>query len=403
VSVLIDPPFWPAHGRLWSHLVSDSSLQELHDFAAAAGIPVQAFDRDHYDVPAEAYDRLVAAGAEAVPGRELVTRLQRAGLRRRRLASPGRRQPGQALLRPARMQPGAVVAVVAPSGPVPSDRLERGLSALRGWGLRVRLGHHVTDRDPRLPHLAGVDAQRRADLEAAWTAPDVAAVWCARGGFGSHRLVDGLNWTAMADAGPKLLVGFSDITALHEAVNGRLGVVSIHGPVVTSLPDASPEATEHLHQLLFAPDRAGEPFTGVRLRRVVGGRASGVLTGGNLRVLTASLGTRLSRPARGGIVVLEDVGEAAYRIDGMLTQLLRSGWFDGVRAVVTGGFTDTGEDDDANIIAAVLADRLGHLGVPVVSGAPFGHVPDNRALPLGAAATLDADAGTLRLGEPALR
>lgn len=402
MSVLVDPPFWPAHGRLWSHLVSDRSLQELHDFAAAAGIPLQAFDRDHYDVPAEAYDRLVAAGAEAVPGRELVARLQRAGLRRRRLASPGRRRPGQPLLPPARLQPGAVVAVVAPSGPVPPSRLERGLSVLRSWGLQVQLGQHVTDRDPRLPHLAGADDVRRADLESAWIAPDVAAVWCARGGFGSHRLVDGLDWTAMADAGPRLLVGFSDITALHEAVNGRLGVVSLHGPVVTSLPDASPEATEHLHRLLFAPDEMGELFAGVRLHRVVGGRASGVLTGGNLRVLTASLGTRLSRPGRGGIVVLEDVGEAAYRVDGMLTQLARSGWFDGVRGVVAGGFTETGEDD-ADIVAAVLADRLGHLGVPVVSGAPFGHLPDNRAVPFGAAATLDADAGTLQLSGPALR
>jgi muramoyltetrapeptide carboxypeptidase len=286
---------------------------------------------------------------------------------------------------------------------VRSERLERGLSVLRSWGLQVRLGQHVAEQDPRLPHLAGGDAMRLADLEAAWTSPDVAAVWCARGGFGSHRLVDALNWTAMADAEPRLLVGFSDITALHEAVNGRLGVVSIHGPVVTSLPGASPEATEHLHRLLFAPDRTGELFAGVRLRRVVGGRASGVLTGGNLRVLTASLGTRLSRPARGAIVVLEDVGEAAYRIDGMLTQLLRSGWFDGVRAVVTGGFTDTGEENDADIIAAVLADRLGPLGVPVASGAPFGHVLDNRAVPLGVAATLDADAGTLELSEPALR
>jgi len=401
VSILVDPPGWPAHGRLWSHLVSDSSLDELHTFAARLGVPRQGFDRDHYDVPGEAYDRIVAAGAVPVSARELVVRLRASGLRRRRADTPGRRKPGQELLRPFRLRPGCLVAVVAPAGPVPTVRLDGGLAILRGWGLRVRLGAHVCGRDTTLPHLAAPDDQRAADLEAAWTDPAVSVVWCARGGYGSHRLVDRLDWTTMAAAGPRLLVGFSDATALHESVAGRLGTVSLHAPVVTSLPEGQPETTELLRRLLFDPAAVTDPFDGVRLRRLVRGTARGILMGGNLRVLTASIGTRLSRPARDGIALLEDIGEQPYRIDGMLTQLLRAGWFEGVRGVVAGSFTDTG-DPGAEAVDRVLRDRLGPLGVPVAAGAPVGHLPDNHAVPLGVRATLDTDAGTLRLAGPAL-
>jgi muramoyltetrapeptide carboxypeptidase len=409
VTVLVDPPTWPAHGRLWSHLVSDASLTELHVFAARIGVPRQGFDRDHYDVPAEAYDAIVGAGAEPVSSRELLARLLASGLRQRRIETLGRRKPGRALLRPPRLREGSLVAVVAPAGPVPGDRLERGLAQLRDWGLRVRVGAHVTDRNPVLPHLAGADADRASDLAAAWTAPGVAAVWSARGGYGSHRIVDSLDYTAMASVGPRLVVGFSDVTAVHEAVGGRLGVASVHGPVVTSLADAPPAGQEQLRRLLFEPEGVIDLFPRARLRCLVGGASTGVLVGGNLRVLASSVGTRLSRPGRGGIVVLEDVGEQPYRIDAMLTQLLRSGWFDGVRGVVAGAFTADGSSAgaygnaiDQGVVDAVLRDRLGRLGVPVVAGAPIGHVADNRPVPLGVPARLDADAGTVRLETPAL-
>ncbi len=398
VALLVDPPAWPAHGRLWSHLVSDSSVTELHDFAARVGVPRQAFDRDHYDVPAEAYAAIVAAGAAPVDSRELVRRLAAAGLRVRRPQTTGRRKPGQELLRPPRLGPGSVVAVVSPAGPVLAERLDRGLAVLRGWGLRVRVGPWVLARHDRLDHLAGADADRAKDVEAAWTDEEVAAVWCARGGYGSHRLVDRLDHTAMAAAGPRLLVGFSDVTGLHELVNGRLGLVSLHAPVVSSLGEAPPAAAERVRRLLFEPDRMLDPFAGVDLRTLVAGHARGVLVGGNLRLLASSLGTRTSRSARGGIVVLEDITEQPYRIDAMLTQLRRSGWFDGARGVVAGSFGDV----DAAQLDAVLLDRLGDLDVPIAAGAPCGHVADNRPVPLGVAARLDADAGTLRLEQPAL-
>ncbi len=394
--ILIDPPRWPAHGRLWSHLVSDTSYEELHAFARRLGIPARGFDRDHYDVPQERYDDLVAAGARPVGSRDVVTALTEAGLRRRPGDAPGRRRAGSALLRPRRLVAGDAVAVVTPAGPVRAERLAAGTAVLESWGLRVRPGPHVFGQHPGLDHLAGTDAERAADLVAGWSS-DVAAVWAARGGYGCHRLVDLLDWAAMAAAGPRLLVGFSDVTALHEGVAQRLGLASLHGPVVTSLADADPDTREAVRRMLFEPETALDLAAG--LTTVTGGTADGVLVGGNLRVITASLGTRVSRPARGGLVVLEDVGEQAYKVDGMLTQLLRAGWFDGVRGVLAGAFTETGDTD----VGPVLADRLGGLGVPVVTGAPVGHVPANRPVPLGVRARLDADAGTLRLLQPALR
>ncbi len=394
--ILVDPPSWPAHGRLWSHLVSDSSYAELHAFARRLGIPARGFDRDHYDVPEERYDTVVAAGARPVGSRDVVVALTQAGLRRRQGNSLGRRDVGVPLLRPRRLVPGDVVAVVAPAGPVVADRLATGVRVLESWGLAVRLGPHVHERHGSLDHLAGTDADRAADLGAAWCAPDVAAVWAARGGFGCHRLVDRLDWSAMAQAGPRLLVGFSDVTALHEALAQRLGLVGLHAPMVMSLGQSPDPTKDRVHRTLFEPEQGLRVADG--LRRVSGGVAEGVLLGGNLRVLTASLGTPVSRPARGGLVVLEDIGEPAYKIDGMLTQLLRAGWFADVRGVVTGHFSETEGTD----VDAVLGDRLGGLGVPVVSGAPVGHEDDNRPVPFGVPARLDADAGTLDLTLPAL-
>ncbi len=395
MSLLIDPPAWPARGQLWSHLVSDASADELHAFAASAGLPPRGFHLDHYDVPAPAYDRVVAAGARPVSSRELVSTLVRTGQRRRTSDTLRPRRPGARLLRPPALRRGDSVAVVAPSGRVPAHRLERGLAVLRSWGLVVRLGEHVLGAHPRLHHLAGSDADRAHDLEEAWTHPDVRAVIAARGGSGAHRLLDRLDWDRLAAATARVLVGFSDITALHEAFASRLGVVGVHGPTVTSLGAADAESALALRALLMGADR---PVLGGTT--LVPGVAEGVLVGGNLAVLAASVGGALSRPAAGGIAVLEDVAEPAFRVDRLLTQLVRSGWFDGVRGVALGAFSEC--DDPAQVDAA-LAERLRPLEVPVLTGLPVGHVAANRALPLGVRARLDADAGTLSVLDRPLR
>ncbi len=397
MTLLIDPPNAPGHGRLWSHLASDASFDELHRFAARLGIPERGFDRDHYDIPAERYDAVVAAGAEPVTSRELITRLKAAGLRRRKADALGPKVAGRALIRPERLRPGSRVAVVAPAGPVPAARLDAGVDVLRAWGLDVVVTAHARGVHPSLPYLAADDAQRADDFQQAWCAPDIDAVFCARGGFGAQRIADLLDWPALAAAGPKVLVGFSDITALHQAFCARLGLATIHGPVVAGLGEDDDSRTQ-LRTMLFDPEKALE-LTPTPCSVVVPGNAEGVLVGGNLAVLASGAGTRGRAGANGGIAVLEEIGEEPYRIDRLLTQLLRSGWFDGVRGIVLGQFTDCGEPE---AIDALLAARLVPLRVPVLSRAPFGHERPNLPVPLGVPARLDGAAGTLTLRVPAL-
>ena len=392
MTIIIDPPNAAGHGRLWSHLASDTSYDELHAFALGMGVPQRGFDRDHYDVPSEWYDRVVAAGATPVTSRELIHRLRAAGLRRRKSEALRPRKPGRTLLRPRILAPGDTVATVAPAGPASPERVAAGLAELRSWGLEVR--------EPGLagtaPHSWLVDSDRaRADaLTAAWLDPGVAAVWCVRGGYGAQRVVDLLDWEALAHATPKLLVGFSDVTALHQAFAARLGVATVLGPVLTSIAEAD-EATRVATRRLLMDGRA----TDVPGSTAVPGGADGVLDGGNLKVLATSAGTPLTHEATDSIAVLEDVREEPYRLDRSITQLLRAGWFDGVRGIVCGQFTACG--DDPQVVRALLMDRLGSLGVPLLLDAPMGHDRSNLPLPLGVRARLDvADSGRGLLSVP---
>ncbi|WND33919.1 LD-carboxypeptidase [Streptomyces sp. BB1-1-1] len=304
------------------------------------------------------------------------------------------------LTRPARLAPGARVAVVAPSGPVPEERLQAGLDVLRGWDLDPVVGPHVLDRHGTFGYLAGADADRAADLQAAWCDPSVDAVLCARGGYGAQRVTDLLDWEAMRAAGPKVLVGFSDITALHEAFATRLGLVTLHGPMAAGIDFLkNARAQEHLRATLFAPETVRVIASGGT--PMVPGRARGVTLGGCLSLLAAELGTPHARPsARGGLLCLEDVGEETYRLDRYLTQLLRAGRLDGVGGVLLGSWHAC---EPYERLRPMLADRLGGLGVPVVEDFGFGHCEGALTIPFGVTAELDADAGTLTLDRPALR
>lgn len=302
------------------------------------------------------------------------------------------------LRRPGRLAPGARVAVVAPSGPVPEEALQTGLDILRGWDLEPAVAPHVLDTHHEFDYLAGTDANRAADLQRAWCDPGVDAVLCARGGYGAQRMVDLLDWDAMRAAPPKVFVGYSDITALHEAFAVRLGVSTLHGPMVATadfLKNA--RAQEHLRATLFEPETVRVISAGEGRGVLVPGTARGVTLGGCLSLLAADLGTAGARAsARGGLLCLEDVGEEAYRIDRYLTQLLRGGLLDGVTGILLGSWAD------CDPLRALLADRLGGLGVPVVEEFGFGHCDGALTVPLGVSGELDADAGTLTLDVPAL-
>jgi muramoyltetrapeptide carboxypeptidase len=293
------------------------------------------------------------------------------------------------------------VAVVAPSGPCEPAWLDAGCRRLTGFGLEVRLGRHVGER---VRYLAGGDEHRAADLMTAWTDPAVRAVICARGGYGAGRLLPLLDWEALADAattdGPKLLHGSSDVTALHVAFGHRLGLVTSFGPMPANhlLGSEHPDAAslDHLHRSLMGPPSAS-PLAGTHALHP--GSATGPLAGGNLSLLAAMTGTPWGvAPGPGAIALLEDVGESPYRIDRLLTQLLQSGWFDGVVGVALGSWDGCGDD-----VEETLAERLVPLGVPILAGLPVGHGRPQLTVLLGAEVTVDADAGRLMVDAPPAR
>ncbi|MGW7364457.1 S66 peptidase family protein [Streptomyces sp. NPDC054841] len=305
------------------------------------------------------------------------------------------------LTRPARLVPGARIAVVASSGPIPAERLEAGLDILRGWDLEPVVMPHVLDEHPQLGYLAGEDEARARDLQDAWCDPTVSAVICARGGYGAQRMVDLLDWEAIRAAAPKVFIGYSDVTALHEAFAVRAGLSTLHGPMAaaaTFLKDTRTQ--ESLRATLFEPESV-RTLGLETARTLVPGHASGITLGGCVSLLAAELGTPHARPsARGGLLLIEDVGEEPYRLDRILTQLLRSGRLDGVTGIALGSWEECGPYEE---VQALMRDRLGGLGVPVVEELGFGHSATALTMPLGVPAVLDADACVLRLDVPALR
>ncbi|PBC70935.1 muramoyltetrapeptide carboxypeptidase [Streptomyces sp. TLI_235] len=296
---------------------------------------------------------------------------------------------------PQALRPGDRVAVAAPAGPPDPALLGRGTALLASWGLDVTVLPHV--RDSHLGHLAGRDEDRAADLTEACADPGVRAVFCARGGYGTQRMVDLVDWKAIdTSAAPALLIGSSDITALHEAFAVRLGTSTLHAPMpATGALVDSPENAEHLRTVLFHPEQVTElPLTGEVLAP---GTARGRLAGGNASLLAASVGTPTALPPDGCLLLLEETGEEPYRLDRILTQLVRAGVLGRAAGIVLGDFTDCGPEEE---VRAVLADRLGGLGVPVAAGLPAGHGPLQLTVPLGTEAELGD--GVLRLLEPPL-
>lgn len=297
------------------------------------------------------------------------------------------------MIRPPRISPGARVAIVAPSSSPPRDELEAGAKIL---GARYRLVH-----DERIFHkrgfLAGSDEDRRAELQRALDDDDVLAIFAARGGYGLMRILPSLDGSRFARA-PKLLVGFSDVTAL-QSWAAKLGVASVHGPVVTQLGKIAPADVDSLWPLLESPSPP-PPIEG--LTTIVPGRAEGRLAGGNLEMISRLAGTPWALELDGAILAIEEIGERPYRIDRALTQLILGGALARVRGVVVGGLVDCGKAGDDPSAAAVVAERLSTLGIPVAGDAPIGHGERNRAIPLGARVELDASAGRLEFREGAV-
>ena len=275
------------------------------------------------------------------------------------------------------------MAVVAPSSPFGREEFLRGLAWLRGRYELVVRASILSGSD----YLAGDDSRRLGELSSAMARDDVDAIVCARGGYGATRIVDALGWAAFAER-PKWLVGFSDITALHLMASAH-GVMSVHGPNVTGL--GAPHPTTRACWLR-ALERPKTSFEWNCLSSLRAGSARGTLVGGNLALVHEMAASGRLRLPDGAVLALEDVTERPYRIDRMLTSLARGGYFSRLSAIVLGGFTQCEPGPDGRTALAVLEERLGGLGVPVLGGAPFGHGPDNEAFVLGREVAVEKDA-----------
>ncbi|QHG18740.1 LD-carboxypeptidase [Nostoc sp. ATCC 53789] len=291
---------------------------------------------------------------------------------------------------PPPLKPGDLLRVIAPSGALRElEAFERGIEIWRSRGYRLEISPQIDDK---WGYLAGTDETRRQQLAAAWQDPDCRGILCSRGGFGSTRILEDWNWQANSTL-PKWLIGFSDITALLWSLY-IAGISGVHAPVLTTLADEPDWSVERLFDSV-----EGRPLAPLKGCGWGGGVVTGTLLPGNLTVATNLLATPILPHLDGVILALEDVTEAPYRIDRMLTQWRLSGVLSQVCGIALGGFTrcEAPPTVSSFSVEEVLRDRLGDLGIPIVSDLPFGHDSPNAALPVGVEVTLDADAGILAM------
>ena len=282
------------------------------------------------------------------------------------------------------LRAGGHLRVIAPSSPFDRETFDRGVARLRERYV-VTYDEGLFDREG---FLAGSDARRLAELHAALADPGVDAIACARGGYGAMRLLPSID-LELVRSSRKLLVGFSDITALH-AVWQRAGLRSLHGSMISALGRSFEGRVERWTRAV--EDHV--PFTGQGGALRTRGRVTAPLVGGNLAVLAALVGTPFATPVDGCVLLIEDVGEAPYRVDRMLTSLRLAGVLDRVAGVLVGDFTRCDPREDQRSVDEVLADRLGDLPVPVLGRVPIGHGDDeNWEVALGGLVDLDADLG----------
>ncbi len=312
------------------------------------------------------------------------------------------------LHKPARLRAGMTIGLIAPASPFSEEKLAAARQNLAALGFQIQESAHFHAKNG---YLAGSDEQRLEDLHNAFSNPAIDAVWCIRGGYGCSRLLPYIDFDLIRRH-PKVLIGYSDVTALHLAIQQRTGLVTFHGPVAAS--DFPENTLRHFRSVLMEPTRdysvqtpvasdlpagdAYEPFV------IMPGQATGRLSGGNLTLLAALVGTPFAPSYKDKIVFIEDVGEQPYRIDRMLTQLLQGSDLARAAGIVLGVFADCKPKGDAPSLTLpeTLRDRLGGLGIPVAYGMPFGHVAHQMTLPYGIHAAFDATEGRLTLLETAV-
>jgi muramoyltetrapeptide carboxypeptidase len=313
-------------------------------------------------------------------------------------------------LKPKPLRRGDTISVIAPAGPIDRQRIDRALERITSRGFHIKT---YADLYRGQGYLAGDDATRAEELMAAFTDPDTATVWCARGGYGVVRLLERIDFDVIRQH-PKVFIGFSDITALHIAIQQRTGLITFHGPNLQDgfgKPDDMPGANEAALWRAVMAEKQSETSPGyeidvagmddVELQPITAGIARGPLTGGNLAVLCGLMGTPFEIETAGRILFLEDVSERLYRIDRYLAQLTLAGKLQSAAGILLGSFSYE-EGDEAEppaAVAALLAEYVSGLGIPVLANFPAGHAQHNLTLPLGAQLELNADCQRVSLLE----
>lgn len=297
----------------------------------------------------------------------------------------------QGLIKPPPLKTGDHVGIISPAGPVETSQVSFGINYLESKGFAVHLAPHVYDQDG---YFAGNDRNRLSDLHAMFEDPEIKALFCTRGGYGTLRFLHEIDY-ALIRRHPKILVGYSDITALMMALYTQIGLVTFHGPMVARFASSPDNGLAHLTELLSG--REPVIIRGEGGQTLFEGRASGPVVGGNLTVLCHLLGTPFFPPLDGAILFLEERGEAIYRIDRMLTHLAQAGKLSGLAGVVGGQFLDCGDVDAVN---ECIASRFTESDIPVMTGLPMGHGSLNLTIPIGIDAEMDTGQMTLKTVKP---
>ena len=300
-------------------------------------------------------------------------------------------------LLPARLQPGDTVAVIHPAGPIrKSASFEKGLHILREFGLQVR-DNHPPDSGPE--YLAAADEDRLRELHTLWSDREVKALIAARGGYGCLRIIAKLNLDFFR-AYPKWLIGFSDLTVLLNGISTSTGLVTLHGPMVTSLARTDAESIHRFREQLAGTFKPYERISGLEILRR--GTGQGRLVGGNLTTLIHLMGTSWLPQVHGNILFLEDTAEPPYKLDRMLTQLACAGLLENLAGLILGNF-DPGHDDQLAMIRLNeqvwnrVLELVPKADYPIWGGFPAGHQSGNLPLPIGMDAVMDSTGGTLSL------
>jgi muramoyltetrapeptide carboxypeptidase len=294
-------------------------------------------------------------------------------------------------LKPKRLEPGATIGVVAPASPFKREELEQGLSVLHAMGFDTCLADGLFEQNG---YLAGSDQQRADQLQSMFCDDRIDAVMCARGGYGSMRILALLDY-ALLRSHPKPFVGFSDITALHHTLFCRTGLVTFHGPMVCTLAASDDQTRDAWLHMLCDPETPA-PNTGLRV--VSPGSSRGKLIGGNLATLCHLIGTPFASNYADCILFIEETGETPYRVDRMLVQMKLAGCFDRIAGLVLGSFKECGETAEIDRLVRQIFDE----DIPILAGVNAGHANPNLTLPLGIMAALDAENGELKFLESAL-